>query len=53
MLATLRSDSRYADDVEKFDRRWTGCLFRGKEWEHVGEDRLGSHRRTVWIWRLR
>lgn len=53
VLASMRDDSRYADGLDKCDPRWTGCLFRGKEWEHVGEERLGSHHRPVWIWRLR
>ena len=53
VLATMRADPSYADDVAKFDPRWTGCLFRGGDWEHIDDARLGSHKRTVWVWRLK
>lgn len=52
VLATMRADAEYADDLRKFDPRWAGCLFLGDEWVPIGYEAEGSHRRPVRIWAL-
>lgn len=44
----------YPEAMQGVDARFLGCVFRdGGQWERLGWESTGSHRRPVAIWRLR
>jgi hypothetical protein len=42
----------YDTQIDKYDPRWMGCVFRTDEWERIGFEPTGSHKRPVAIWKL-
>ena len=36
-----------------YDRRWMGPVFFSKDWEQIGTENTGSHKRPVAVWRIR
>jgi hypothetical protein len=47
VLRIMRAGGVITDE----DPRFLGCVFRGKEWEPIGWESTGSHRRPVRVWR--
>tara|TARA_R110002049_G_scaffold217647_4_gene389073 strand:- start:1799 stop:2248 length:450 start_codon:yes stop_codon:yes gene_type:complete len=53
VLAELRADPEWRDQVAEKDARFMGVVFRRTCWTRVGFSQCGSHGRPVSIWRLK
>ena len=52
VLQEMRAQG-YGPMLDDVDRRFMGCVFRGKAWEQTGWAQTGSHKRRQPVWRLR
>jgi hypothetical protein len=52
VLQAMR-DQGMGDEIDAVDRRFMGCVFRGRGWQQIGWETSGSHRRRQPVWALR